>query len=255
MAGLTDYGFPFNSVASDRTYAASVWREYFKAIFTNGVINDIGNKIEITESDTPAKSVKVNTGQVIINGAMYEVDAFETVNIADNASGNPRIDRIVARLDYVNRLMEIDVVAGTPAASPTAPALTQTVSTYEISLALVAVANGFTTIEDAQITDQREFSKTIGQKEFEDENDLLQYDRSVETLDAFGNPIDVRYTRPSDDSLFLKRVYTNADAYDRYQTITESFYLSDGTTVYKTIVYTLTYFDNGIVDTMTRVVS
>ena len=92
-------------------------------------------------------------------------------------------------------------------------------------------------------------------KEFDDENNLLKYDRNVTTQDDDDNPTVIQYTRPSDDSLFLKRTYSNADSNGYYQTCTELFYGSDGTTVYKTIVYTFTFFDNGLIETATRVVS
>lgn len=89
---------------------------------------------------------------------------------------------------------------------------------------------------------------------FDDENNLLKYDREVTVTDTDGNPTEVQYTRPIDDSLFLKRNYSNADASGFYQTIVEQFYETNGSTVYKTITYTLTYLENGLVETMARVV-
>ena len=89
--------------------------------------------------------------------------------------------------------------------------------------------------------------------EFDDENNLLKYSRDVTTVDASGNPTEVQYKRSSDSTLFLKRTMSNLVS-GNYTTVTEQFYLPNGTTVYKTIVYTLTYLTNGLVDTMTRVV-
>ncbi|MES2405559.1 MAG: hypothetical protein V4567_14660, partial [Pseudomonadota bacterium] len=48
---------------------------------------------------------------------------------------NPRIDRVVLRADFVNNNIVLDVLQGTPAVSPAAPALTQNTSIWEISLA------------------------------------------------------------------------------------------------------------------------
>lgn len=159
MASLTDFGFPFNSVTSDRTYNADVWRDYFKNLFTNGVVPNKLNELAVTESDTPAKSVKVGTGFVIIQGVQYGIETAQTLAITDNASGDDRIDRVVARLDYTNRTAELDILQGTPSATPSAPVLTQNATTYEISLAQVYVSNGFTTILNANITDERAFAK------------------------------------------------------------------------------------------------
>lgn len=89
---------------------------------------------------------------------------------------------------------------------------------------------------------------------FDDENNLLKYNRDVTVVDTANNPTEVQYKRPSNSTLFLKRTMSNANANGLYQTITEQFYLEDGATVYKTIVYTISYFSNGIIDTMSRVV-
>lgn len=253
MSVFEDYGMPWNNLASDRLMAAAEWREYWGSVLTDGVVFEAANQLKVSEASTPAKSVVVDTGTVSIQGIGRKLTPAQTITIADNASGNPRIDRIVARADYTNRLIEFDVLQGTPAASPTAPVLTQTSTTYEIALAQVAVANGFTTITDANITDEREFAKTVGQARFESENDLNQYSRDVTAVDASGNPTTVEYDR-SDATLAVKRIYSNADVNGRYQTATETFYETDGTTVYKTVTYTFTYLTNGLIDTATRTV-
>ena len=91
--------------------------------------------------------------------------------------------------------------------------------------------------------------------EFDSENNLLQYDRDVITIDSNGNPTVINYNRSGGGTLFLKRTYSNPDSNGYYQTVVEQYYQSNGTTVYKTIAYTLTYFSNGIIDTSGRVVS
>lgn len=253
MSVFEDYGMPWNSSGTDRQMAAAEWREYWGSVLTDGVVFEAANQLRVAEASTPAKSAVVATGSVSIQGIGRKLASAQTITIADNASGNPRIDRIVARADYTNRLIEFDVLQGTAAASPVAPTLTQTAVTYEISLAQIAVANGFTTITDANITDERDFAKTIGQERFEAENDLNQYDRDVTAVDASGNPTTVEYDR-ADATLAVKRIYSNADANGRYQTATETFYESDGTTVYKTITYTFTYLTSGLIDTSSRTV-
>ncbi|MDD2300597.1 MAG: hypothetical protein PHU69_13305 [Fermentimonas sp.] len=69
---------------------------------------------------------------------------------------NPRIDRVVARLSVsVNQSVTFAIKTGTPAANPSAPALTRTSETYEISLARIAVGAGVTSIGAGDITDER----------------------------------------------------------------------------------------------------
>src|SRR4030042_3479556 len=107
-----------------------------------GVAPDLGLTVRAT---TPVSaSVEVTAGAAIVRGTWYSSDATETLVIAANGSGNPRIDTIVLRKDYVAQTIRLAVLPGTPAVTPAAPALTQTDGvTWEIPLADIAVANGF----------------------------------------------------------------------------------------------------------------
>lgn len=105
--------------------------------------------------DSSGRQVKVNPGEAWVEGHMVRSDATEIIAIAANASGNPRIDRLVLRVSRTSNTIAFAVVQGTPAATPAAPALTQTAATYEISLAKVAVANGAATITAGNVTDER----------------------------------------------------------------------------------------------------
>lgn len=120
-------------------------------------VTDYANTLEVY-GDSSGRQVKVKTGRACVRGHWYENTAEETVAIAANASGNPRIDRIVLRLDPSANSIVLAVVQGTPAGSPSAPALTQTdVGTYELTLARVAVANGASTIAAGDVTDERTY--------------------------------------------------------------------------------------------------
>lgn len=120
-------------------------------------VTDYANMLEVY-GDSSGRQVKVKTGRACVRGHWYENTAEETVAIAANASGNPRIDRIVLRLDPSANSIVLAVVQGTPAGSPSAPSLTQTdVGTYELTLARVAVANGASTIAAGDVTDERTY--------------------------------------------------------------------------------------------------
>ena len=124
-------------------------------------VTDYANKLEVY-GDSSGRQVKVKTGRACVRGHWYENTAEETVAIAANASGNPRIDRVVLRLDPSANSIVLAVVQGTPAGSPSAPSLTQTdVGTYELTLAKVAVANGASTITAGNVTDERAFTGTV----------------------------------------------------------------------------------------------
>lgn len=154
---IKDFGMPFNDVGSDRLYSAADWQEYYKNLVGNGVVGAAGNELAVIQQTVANKTIQVDTGAVAINGAMRVIDAAFNLTVTDNTSGNPRIDRIVARLNQTERKLEIVVKQGTPGSSPSAPALTQTSTVWEISLAKIAVANGFSTIITANITDERSY--------------------------------------------------------------------------------------------------
>ena len=131
------------------------------------------NDFKVEEQGTPNMTVKVNTGKAYIaNSAgsmMYvaNLDASVNATIASNASGNPRIDAVVIKLDLsvtpdlnAANVASIVVVQGTPAASPSAPndAAIQTAvgaGNPFYRLANVAVANGAASITNANITSTR----------------------------------------------------------------------------------------------------
>lgn len=155
MANINDLGFPFTSVAGDRQYSAAEWREYFDALVTGGIVGDIANELEVKPQAVPNKTVYIDTGAIMIKGAMRSLISTINLTLADNTSGNPRIDRIVARINYTDRKIEFVVKQGTPGASPTATALTQNTTAWELSLAQIALADGYSTITASEITDER----------------------------------------------------------------------------------------------------
>ncbi|HID72544.1 TPA: hypothetical protein EYP38_01265 [Candidatus Micrarchaeota archaeon] len=97
---------------------------------------------------------------MVIHGRLLVTDADETLTIADNTSGNPRIDRIVAECDWAAQTIMLKVVEGTPAASPSPPTLTQNAGTlWQEPLAQVSVADGFTAISQAEIMGERSWAR------------------------------------------------------------------------------------------------
>ncbi len=140
-------------------YTDSVFADFVKAIF--GERTGVLSGLRVVESTPNAKSVVVQPGKVVIYGRMMVTDADETLTIADNTSGNPRIDRIVAECDWAAQTITLKVVQGTPDASPTPPTLTQNAGTlWQEPLAQVSVADGFTAISDAEITGERTWARS-----------------------------------------------------------------------------------------------
>lgn len=93
--------------------------------------------------------VQVGTGFLANLGVLHPIYTAENVAIGAADGSNPRIDRVVSRLTrtgtFAGRVL-LAVVAGTPAGSPTAPALTQDANTWEIEVARVTVPAGASSI-------------------------------------------------------------------------------------------------------------
>jgi hypothetical protein len=134
-----------------------------QAIFRQSGI--IGNSsLAVSAQLSPNMTVNVAAGQAAIlnnvatNAGVYICTNDDTTILAiqDANPSLPRIDRIVLQVNdayYTGLLNNVTfvVVAGTPNASPSAPAT----PSNAISLATVAVAAGATTILNANITDTR----------------------------------------------------------------------------------------------------
>ena len=118
----------------------------------------------VTQNSPTGMSVLVAAGWAAVVGttqanmgvymAYNDASAVATITTAD--ATNPRIDRVCLTINdsaYTGAVnnVAINVVAGTPAGSPTAPAT----PANSISLATIAVAAGATTIVTANITDTR----------------------------------------------------------------------------------------------------
>jgi len=129
---------------------------------TSGIIGS--TSLAVTQAATPAMAVQVAAGWGAIVGdyttnmGVYQFynDAATQLTVTTANPSNPRIDRVVVTiLDAYytgsSNTVTFQVVAGTPAGSPTAPATPQN----SISLATIAVAAGATSITNANITDTR----------------------------------------------------------------------------------------------------
>jgi len=140
-------------------YTQPQFAEVLEKLFSNGVFTDVDDELAVSENDPVSLSVIVASGEGWINGFWYQntEDLTKTLGAAD--PDNPRIDRIILRLDTTDDFeITCEVLEGTPAADPDPPELTQTAATYEISLCQVLVAEDATSVADEDITDEREYA-------------------------------------------------------------------------------------------------
>jgi hypothetical protein len=140
---------------NDRLTTQALWA-------TTGIINS--TSLEVTPNSPVGMSVRVASGWAAIVGTTQSNmgtyvaynDAQVTVAITTADPTNPRIDRLVMTVNdsyYSGSSNNVvfQVVAGTPAGSPVAPATPDN----SISLATIAVAAGALSITSGNITDTR----------------------------------------------------------------------------------------------------
>ncbi len=143
----------FNSSDGDRVYDATDFAAYFGNLVSNGVFYASATNLQATPGNGLA--VSVAAGSAWINGYRYENTDDLNLPLTTANGSNPRIDRIVVRLSQVSRNVQLAVVDGTPAATPSAPALTRTSDVYELGIADVLIPAAATSIATNNITDTR----------------------------------------------------------------------------------------------------
>jgi hypothetical protein len=145
------------------SYPAESDRLNAQALYaTTGIIGSAS--MAITPNSPAGMSVRVATGWAAVVGTtqpnmgVYTAfnDAVETLTVTTADPTNPRIDRVVMTIRdayYTGAFNDViyQVLAGTPAGSPTAPAT----PANSISLATIAVGAGVTSITAGNITDTR----------------------------------------------------------------------------------------------------
>lgn len=159
ITGVDPEGMPI----FDRAETSELFRLLFSKLLTNGVLAKPSDCFQVLAGDS-GLTVKVRPGFGMINGA-FAYDAAEAAYELETAPAqNRRIDRIVLRCNYLDRLCEIIVKTGTAASNPAAPELVRPVSGdyYELSLALVTVNANQSVLTQSSITDTRADSSVCG---------------------------------------------------------------------------------------------
>lgn len=147
------YSGLFNSVNGDRKYNAWWFALYFHTFIGNGVFPNPSNNLQVTEYEQMKTTVKPGKGW--INGYFIYSDSDHVLE-HDRADGVlKRIDRIVMRLDYLEREIDIVIKKGELATNPVEPTLQRDADVYELAIADVFINAGATEITQANITDTR----------------------------------------------------------------------------------------------------
>jgi hypothetical protein len=147
---MAQTSWPFENIDTSETQYSQLFRN-----LGQGPVEGKGFELE-PYADSTGMNVKVKSGQALVRGHYYDSTGTETITIPAADATNPRIDRIVLRLDPTANTILLHRLAGTPNASPSAPALTQTDGAiYDLPLAQVYVAANATNIAPGDVTDER----------------------------------------------------------------------------------------------------
>jgi hypothetical protein len=121
----------------------------------DGYMRGVDSELAVIQNTPAAMNVVAGSGEAWLNGILYENTAAKTVTIEAADATYNRIDTVVVQLTWATDECITTVHKGTAAASPSAPALTQTTAVWEFPLADILVAAGATSILTADITDRR----------------------------------------------------------------------------------------------------
>lgn len=150
-----------SSGVPDRPYLAESFARYFGSFIGNGVFPTPSTNLQVV-ADSTSMDIALKAGKGWINGYFYENTEDLTLNVAVADGVLNRIDRVVLRLDFINREIKAYVKKGTFASSPVAPNLTRNSDMYELGIADIKVNKGVTKIVQADITDLRQNNNYCG---------------------------------------------------------------------------------------------
>lgn len=141
------------STTYDRIYYADQFAYYFSKFISNGVYIDPATQLKVTSKGELKLNVAV--GDAFINGYWYRNDENFELQLAQANGSLPRIDRVVLRWDSLTRYINLAILQGNPASTPSAKNLTRNADTWELGLADVYIERGVLSISDSNITDLR----------------------------------------------------------------------------------------------------
>jgi hypothetical protein len=187
---------------------------------------------------------KLNTNKISIDlidweyppevGKYFKFTVIKRMRIDLNGLNNDA--RLLMNDSIYNEKLGTDVKIGSLAASKTI-----------VKTDIISVTNEIKDeLDSLKLADEQNYNDYL---QFKSENDLSQYKGIVTVVDENDMPTTKQFKRKSDDTLAIEIIASNPDINGFYQTVIKKFYDADGTTVYKTITYTLTFRENGIINT------
>lgn len=137
----------------DRAYASKDFANFFADLVKSGVLLTSSTNLQVIASS--GMTVLLNPGVAFLKGQRYYNDAAKSINVPTADGSLDRIDRIVVRLNYPERKISTELIAGIPSSNPQSPSITRTEDIYDLCLAEIKVSRGSAAITQSNITDTR----------------------------------------------------------------------------------------------------
>lgn len=162
---MLNYSF-FNAILDpegnpDRAFDANDFSKYFGTLIKNGIFPNPSTNFQI-QGDQNNMSVKAEPGLAWIEGHLAYDDSVFILNIDPADSTIDRIDRVVLRLDTLERCIKWVVKKGELSGRPVAKTLQRDADAYEIALADITINHGATKVTQTMITDLRMNTELCG---------------------------------------------------------------------------------------------
>ena len=139
---MAEYFRFFDSTENDvREYTAAEFSEYFSKFLSDGVYTENG-EMGLKVTTVNGFNIRVSPGYAFIRGYMYKNDADIEFTLEPPDVILDRIDRVVLKLDVINRTMNIQLKKGTMGSNPMPPPLIDDASVKELPIAQIRVNHG-----------------------------------------------------------------------------------------------------------------
>lgn len=153
ITGYDEEGMPI----FDRAKTSDFMADFFSKLITSGVLADPADCFQVVAYDGLTVEIKPGYGYIKGRFAYDKDSAYLTLEDAPTVSAYKRIDMVVLRNNYADRLCELIIKTGTPSANPIEPTLIQADAGdyYELCLATIYINSNQTVISQSNITDTR----------------------------------------------------------------------------------------------------
>lgn len=147
----------FNSIEGDRTYNAEDISGMYEGMITDGIIQSVGAELKVSPCSPSGMRVSVAPGKAVLAGKWLR-NTDDIVLTLEPSETQPRIDLIVAELNYANREFILCVKKGVAAAAPSAPEPEDNSTRKELPLARINIAANTAAVTEENIEDIKELA-------------------------------------------------------------------------------------------------